>query len=83
MNNLRRWRCCLLKSRGQLCLLSDIIRDGFPGGSVVENPLASAGDDGLIPGLEKEMATRSIVLAWKIPWTEESRRLQSIGLQKR
>ena len=50
---------------------------------MVENPLASAGDDGLIPGLEKEMATRSIVLAWKIPWTEESRRLQSIGLQKR
>ena len=27
--------------------------------------------------LEKEMATHSIILAWEIPWTEESGRLQS------
>ena len=32
--------------------------------------------------LEKEMATHSSILAWKIPWTEEPGRLQSIGLQK-
>ena len=32
--------------------------------------------------LEKEMATRSSILAWEIPWTEEPERLQSIGLQK-
>ena len=32
--------------------------------------------------LEKEMATHSSTLAWKIPWTEESCRLQSIGLQR-
>ena len=32
--------------------------------------------------LEKEMATHSSTLAWKIPWTEESGRLQSIGLQR-
>ena len=32
--------------------------------------------------LEKEMATHSSILAWKIPWTEETRRLQSIGLQR-
>ena len=32
--------------------------------------------------LEKEMATRSSVLAWRIPWTEEPGRLQSMGLQK-
>ena len=31
--------------------------------------------------LEKEMATHSSILAWKIPWTEEPCRLQSIGLQ--
>ena len=31
--------------------------------------------------LEKEMATHSSILAWKIPWTEESDRLQSMGLQ--
>ena len=29
--------------------------------------------------LEKEMATRSSILAWKIPWTEEPGRLQSMG----
>ena len=32
--------------------------------------------------LEKEMATHSNTLAWKIPWTEESGRLQSMGLQR-
>ena len=32
--------------------------------------------------LEKEMATHSSVLAWRIPWTEESGRLQSIGSQE-
>ena len=32
--------------------------------------------------LEKEMATHSSVLAWKIPWTEEPGRLQSVGLQR-
>ena len=31
--------------------------------------------------LEKEMATHSSTLAWKIPWTEEAGRLQSMGLQ--
>ena len=29
--------------------------------------------------LEKEMATRSSILVWKIPWTEEPGRLQSMG----
>ena len=33
--------------------------------------------------LEKEMATHSSILAWKIPWTEEPGRLQSTGLQSR
>ena len=32
--------------------------------------------------LEKEMATHSSILAWKIPWTEEPGRLQSIRLQR-
>ena len=32
--------------------------------------------------LEKEMATHSITLAWKIPWTEEPGRLQSMGSQR-
>ena len=32
--------------------------------------------------LEKEMATHSSTLAWKIPWTEECGRLQSMGSQR-
>jgi len=32
--------------------------------------------------LEKEMATHSSILAWKIPWTEEPGGLQSMGSQK-
>ena len=32
--------------------------------------------------LEKEMATHSSILAWRIPWTEEPGRLQSMGSQR-
>ena len=32
--------------------------------------------------LEKEMATHSSILGWKIPWTEEPGRLQSMGSQR-
>ena len=32
--------------------------------------------------LEKGMATHSSILAWRIPWTEELGRLQSMGLQR-
>ena len=32
--------------------------------------------------LEKEMAIHSSTLAWKIPWTEEPDRLQSMGSQR-
>ena len=37
---------------------------------------------GLEDALEKEMATHSSILAWKIPWTEELGRLQSMGSQR-
>ena len=44
---------------------------GLPGGSVVKNLPANAGDTGLIPGsgrfLEKEMANYISILAWEIP----------------
>ena len=32
--------------------------------------------------LEKEMATHSCILAWRIPWTEEPDGLQSMGLHR-
>ena len=53
---------------------------------MIKNPLVNAGDVGLIPGwkdaLEKEMAIYSSIVAWKIPWTEEPGKLQSMGLQR-
>ena len=32
--------------------------------------------------LEEEMATHSSIFAWRIPWTEDPGRLQSMGLQE-
>ena len=58
---------------------------GFPGGSDGNASARNAGDPGLILGqedpLEKEVAIHSSTLAWKIPRTEESDRLQSVGSQ--
>ena len=59
---------------------------GFPGGSVVKNLPAvlemrfpSLGQE---DALEKEMATRSRILVWEIPWTEKPGGLQPMGSQK-
>ena len=56
---------------------------------VIKNQPAKAGgirDPGSIPPwedlLEEEMAIHSNILSWRIPWTEEPGRLQSIGLQR-
>ena len=66
------------------CLL-DIFR-GFPGGSVVKNLPANAGDPGSIPGLERspgeENGNHFSIPAWRIPRTEEPGGLQSMGLQE-
>ena len=56
---------------------------------MVKNPPADAGDMrdvgsvpvGKIP-LEEGMATHSSIFAWRIPWTEEPGRLQSVGSQR-
>ena len=68
-------------------LLSVLLREA--GGSEVKNqpavqetqemPVRSLGQE---DPLEKEMATHSSILAWKIPWMEEPGRLQSIGSQR-
>jgi len=61
----------------------------FPDGPVLKNLPANAGDvreAGLIPGsgnpdlLEKEMATHSSILAWKIPWAEETSGARAHGV---
>ena len=56
---------------------------------VVKNPLASARDAktwvrslGWDDPLEEEMATHSSILAWKIPWTEETGMLEAMGSQR-
>jgi len=44
-----------------------------------ESPVGSLfGED----PLEKEMATHSNILSWRIPWTEELDRLESMGSQR-
>ena len=64
----------------------DETRISFPGGSEVKASASNVGDLGSIPGredpLEKEMATHSSILAWRIPWTEEPGGLQSTGSQR-
>ena len=56
---------------------------------LVKNPPANARDTRdvvLIPewerSLEEELATRSSILAWEIPWAEKPGGLQSMGLQR-
>ena len=59
---------------------------GVPYESVVKNTPVNAAHTGSSPGLEdpleKEMATHSSILAWKIPRTEEPGGLPSTGLQR-
>ena len=59
----------------------------FPGGSDGIGSVYNVGDLGSIPGSgrspgEVEMAIHSSTIAWKIPWTEEPGRLQSMGSQR-
>ena len=73
--NCKLWQCKLLMD--------------FPSGSVVKNPPAMqelqemwvwslGGED----PLKKGMGTHPSILAWRIPWTEETSRLQSMRLQR-
>ena len=59
---------------------------GFPSGSVVKNPPAmqeaQVQSQGREDSLEEGVASHSSILAWRIPWTEESGGLQSIGSQR-
>ena len=54
---------------------------GFPGGSrwLKETWVRSLGEE---DPLKKIMATHCSTLAWRIPWTEELGRLQSMGSQR-
>ena len=65
-------------------VLLDMTHIKPPGSSDGKASAYDAGDPGSIPGsgMEKKMATHSSILAWKIPWTEEPGRLQSMGSQR-
>jgi len=58
----------------------------FPGNSEGKESAYNVGDPGSILGLGKspgeKMATHSSILSWRIPWTEEPGKLQSIGSQR-
>ena len=56
-------------------------RAGFPGGSAYKESAYNAGDPGREDPLKKKTATYSSVLAWTIPWTEETGGLQFMGSQ--
>jgi len=69
-----------------LLSIKETVLWGFPGGSEIKNlpamqetQVQSLGQEDL---LEKGMATRSSILAWRIPWTEEHHGPQSMGLQR-
>ena len=79
----------IYKLVGALCLAEeseDGQSRGFPGGSDSKASAYNMEDPSSILGqedpLEKEIATHSSTLAWKIPWTEESGRLHFMGLQR-
>ena len=55
---------------------------GFSSGSDGKESACNVKDLDLIPGLEKGMATHSSILVWRIPWTEEPGRPQSMESQR-
>ena len=64
-----------------------LLEGGFPGDTVVKNLPAEketrARSLGREDPLEKDVATHSSFLAWRIPWLEDSGGLQLVGLQSR
>ena len=68
-----------MASAGMAYLCSSYPHD-FSGGSDSKVSAYNAGDQ--VQSLEKAVATHSSTLAWKIPWTEEPGRLQSMGMRR-
>ena len=79
-NSLPHWQHHVdIKHRSQETL-------GFPSGSNSKASTCYAGDPSSIPGSGRSpgegKATHSIILAWRVPWTEEPGKLQSMGSQR-
>ena len=84
-SELSGWALNLLTS---ILIRERISGEGFPGGASDKEPACQYKRHkrhrfdtlvGKISFPEKEMATHSSILAWRVPWTEESGGLQSIG----
>ena len=73
------WGLALTPMWGGRLAVGVLLRDCFRGGSDAKASACNAGDLGWEDPLEKEMATHSSTLAWKIPWIVETGRLQSLG----
>ena len=67
-------RCC--KNASRASLVPQMVKHPS---AVLETQVQSLGRE---DPLEKEVATHSSTLAWKLPWTEEPGRLQSMGSQR-
>ena len=79
-----KWKILIPINISKLCICM-----GFPGGSSGKEFATNAGDVRHVVGslgqedpLEEGTATHSSILAWRIPWTVEPGRLQSIGSQR-
>ena len=86
--NCKKINSCGLEPLSLQCFVTAALTNsmGSAGGTMVKNLPSYARDTGSIPGwgrsLEKEMATHSSILAWRIPGTEEPSGPQSIGSQR-
>ena len=82
------YRILLLREKSDFVLFrpSNCMRPRLPGRSDSKESACSVGDLDLIPGSgrspEKRMTTRSSILAWRIPRTEELGGLKFVGLQR-
>ena len=68
-----------------LCCFHFLSMKGFPGDQDGKEFACNVGDLGSIPckdPMEKEIATHSSILAWRIPWTEVPGGVQSTGSQR-
>ena len=73
----------ILSADDWFCIFCFVCCCDFPGGSAGKASVYSVGDPGSIPGLGRSSGeAHSSTLPWKITWTEEPDRLQSIGSQR-
>ena len=76
------------ENNGIACIqLISLFDQDFPGGSDGKASACNAGDPGSVPGLGRtpgeRMTSHSSILAWRIPWTEESMGCKELDMTER